>query len=325
MTKKAIFVLLASFVLVLALVSVAYAAATSSYASWTSVGANAGSLTTPHKDYRVGTVKCAVCHAVHKAASAGELLLRSTASASCNYCHIANNLGLQQIYAGADTNYSNENADAHNAVTPGNTVGSRCVDCHSVHGANTMLASSVSSKILRTSASYLTPSPGTVTFQAEATAAIGTNMGQDAQVTVFCTICHPYYQNAHNGDIATTATKAGPATQAAGAYASHIMTTAAAAFNNSAGTYTGQVAWAESSYCRSCHDAGTTNYGSTGVNANSFPHYTGNYTRFMTSKITTPSTAADTTYTLTYPVSGQTDGVCLKCHVSGAAGVGLTY
>jgi hypothetical protein len=263
-----------------------------------------------------------VCHAVHKATNAGELLLRSTASASCNYCHIANNLGLQQIYNGNAANYTDENPDAHNGVSPGATVGSRCVDCHSVHGAATMTAASISNKILKTRATYVT---GFVDFQIEATQALGANTGRDAQITVFCTLCHPYYQGAHNGDITTTAQKAGPATQAAGAWGSHIMTAPVGAFNNTAGTYTGQVAWTDSAYCRSCHDAGTVDYAATGVNANSFPHYTANYTRFMTSKTTTPSAAADTTYTVTFPATGQTDGVCLKCHVSGTAGVGITY
>jgi hypothetical protein len=327
MARKAWFVLLVSFVLLLAVSSVAYAAATSSYASWTTGGGNTGSQGTPHKDYKLGTVKCAVCHAVHKAPSAGgtaQLLLRTSVGNSCTYCHIDNNLSIGHVYNGDSTAYTpSNNAFAHNGVgVLGQTVTSKCVDCHAVHGANTMDATSISDKILRTSA---TTASGTLTFQTEASSALLATNERNAQVTVFCTICHPYYQPSHNGTINVGLNHASGDVQN-GPFQSHIMTTATAAFNAGGATYNNRVAWVDSSFCRSCHDAGSVNVvGTPGDILNSFPHYTPDYTRFLISRETSSGGAFNTTYTVTYPNTQQNDGVCLKCHVEGSEGVGKTY
>jgi hypothetical protein len=327
MNKRVTFVLLASVVLVLGLVSLAYADAVSSYAPWTSVGFNAGSLTTPHKDYRVSTVKCSVCHAVHKGTAGGELLLRSSVSGSCSYCHISSSFGLSQLYGGVEANYSGaDKAEAHGAAIPGATVGSRCVDCHSVHGASTWATpTAVATKILRTQVSYT----GNHTDpQMTATLALGPTATRDAQITVFCTLCHPYYQGAHNGTIALNYPYTGVPTQSVATYQSHIMTAATASFDaGGASLSLGRVAYADSSYCRSCHDAGRLDMVAvSGVNTDSFPHYTEKFTRFMVSQTSTSSPEATTTYT---QATGPTDGVCLKCHVgtlgTSPGGVGVTY
>jgi nitrate/TMAO reductase-like tetraheme cytochrome c subunit len=329
MTKRTMYVLLATAVLVLGLVSLAYADAVSSYAPWTSIGFNAGSLSTPHKDYRVSTVKCSVCHAVHKApaTTGAELLLRSSVAGSCAYCHVANNYSLSLLYGGVEANYNGpDQATAHGAALPGATVGSRCVDCHSVHGASTMTTpTAVSNKILRTQAGY---TGNHTDFQADATAALGTVATRDAQITVFCTLCHPYFQEKHNGTINLAYPYTGVPTQSVTAYQSHIMTAASASFNAPGATQNlGRVAWADSSYCRSCHDAGKLDMVAVaGINTDSFPHYTEKFTRFMISQVSTSSPDATTTYT---QATGPTDGVCLKCHVgtSGTSpgGVGVTY
>jgi hypothetical protein len=264
-----------------------------------------------------------VCHAVHKApAGTSEVLLRSTVGDACDFCHIDNNLGLQRLYGGDPNMYSAERADAHNNVSAGAQVGSRCTDCHAVHGADTMQQSTVSSYILRNSTAY-TPS-GVSTSQAEATAALGATNVHDAQVTVFCTICHPYYNASHNGTISVAVHDAGGNTQS-GYFKSHVMSLPGASYVNTPATAVSvKVAWADSSYCRSCHDAGASM--TSGQNLNSFPHYTKDYTRFLISAVSTPTGAGlVTTYTLTSPTTGQSDGVCLKCHVSAGAGVGITY
>lgn len=134
------------------------------YVQWNAAGANAGTDGSPHSGYTVTTVKCAVCHAVHRAAVPGQagmdaawggsattpgtaagsstqLLLRSSVAEACNYCHISTAIGGVRIYNGNVSNVGNW-------VNSGYGHGNGCTDCHAVHGANTF-GGAMSAKILR--------------------------------------------------------------------------------------------------------------------------------------------------------------------------------
>ena len=144
---------------------------------------------------------------------------------------------------------------------------------------------------------------------------------ESGALSAFCSQCHPYYTGTYamedaNGDVNDPFI--------GGPYNSHIMkdiTTDAlygpANGGNTAATYNGQVAWASSSYCINCHDAGRN-----AVNdpADSFPHMTVG-ARFM--KSASDASLAD----VTDATSATEDGVCLKCHVNAAgdAGAGITF
>lgn len=331
MNKKLGLVLGMMLVLVLGSITTAYAAANSGYAVWNATSAaNSGTAPTPHKEYLTTTVKCAVCHAVHKGNDNGELLLMGSAGESCVYCHIDDNIGLVRIYNGDEQYYTDPYPTAHNDFGAGAAVGSRCTDCHSIHGANSMDDASVEKFILKTQASASGAPGGYSTPQAEAAAdqVVG---DKQSQINAFCSMCHPYYQTSYNGTITVSAYHAGGTL--ADDYQSHVMTDAKANYGNTAATYTGKVAWLGSEDCRSCHDAGLTDQqagyaiGVPGtVIQESYPHYTPSYTRFMVSKGYSTDTTANTSYTPSGGLTSNTmtDGVCLKCHrgTSATDGVG---
>lgn len=99
--KKTVLIVALAFVMVLALgVSPAFAkyagfSAGTQYVDWTVASSmasqNADSATQafgPHKGYATTTIKCAVCHSVHRG---GSKLLNS--GAACTYCHTSANYG----------------------------------------------------------------------------------------------------------------------------------------------------------------------------------------------------------------------------------------
>lgn len=341
MRKRALFVALVAVLMVFGMVSMAYAAATSGYAAWSAAGANAGTAATPHKDYRTTTVKCAVCHAVHKANPAGELLLAGTAGESCLYCHVDGATGLVRIYDGARANYLGlGNRFAHQDAGAGNEVGSRCTDCHAVHGANTINNATVDKFILKSSASAANAPGGAAVAQTAAAAvAAAQPANKQAQVDMFCSMCHPYGQYSYNGTITVANYRASGDVQS-GVFQSHVMTSATAAYGNPKKSIAAtRVAWIGSENCRSCHDAGEVDTqasraiaapGAGYVVLSSYPHYTPNYTRFLMSADSSTSVFGQTTYVPgAAGTSAATDGVCLKCHRGASApattGIGVNF
>jgi hypothetical protein len=292
--KKTVFVTMLVVALVFVFAASAFAGTFSNYVTFTSAGNNTGSLATPHKDYRLTTEKCAVCHAVHKANSAGQILLNTTVSNACNYCHINTSSSYTQVYNSDPTWYTTSSDKAHN---------NSCSGCHAVHGANTINTpfANINSSILRATpgSSNYSPQSGTGwTFASAAT--------EDEAVSLFCTACHPYfvgqYEDTHAGSFGV------------GTYKGHVMTDTFTSYANpnAAQAIGDQVAYASSEYCRSCHDAGD------GSLANSFPHYTTGV-RFMMA-------ATDAADTAVPAVFGSQDGACLKCHDNGAgSGVSTTF
>jgi predicted CXXCH cytochrome family protein len=318
--KRIALCVLAAALLVAFSVSVAYADTTSHYETWATTTGSNSTTPTPHKGYATGTVKCAVCHAVHKGNSAGQVLLDQTVANACTYCHIDNAIGNIRIYGGVATNYTSANVYGHGGS------GATCSDCHAVHGANTITNSNfsnISTRILRNSTGGgLQTNPALPAGYAFAT---GTD--RDGVITAFCSQCHPYYQPSVNGTIGLAASGIGQGTD--NVYQSHIMNTAGDTYVNAAAVgYTGhgRVAQNDSTHCRDCHDAGVTLESGSYVPANNyqstwnFPHYTAQNARFLNSAAYSGAPTA----TLT---NASADGACLKCHIwgGGATGVGLTY
>jgi len=272
----------------------------SAYVPWSEVATMPGQGTSPHGGYSSTTVKCAVCHSVHAAATTAssgldpELLLQDAASEACNYCHVGGAGGYSQVYGGDPANYSGSDLpNAHNVYLDGATVqGVTCGKCHQVHGADAQMTANayLTSKILRGDKTY---NPFAPNYDPVARAPLSTDDSSTA-LTKWCAGCHfrtyPYYADGYGQQ-------------------SHIMTTATASYGNSAGSYTGKVAWKNSTYCSSCHSS---NFGTS-----AWPHYTAG-DRFLES-------ASGATATATGALDDHEDGVCLRCHRSGTSGTGLTF
>ncbi len=170
------------------------------YYNWDTT-ANAGSLQTPHKDYRLTTRKCQVCHVVHNANPDGELLLPTTRANACTYCHITTTLGGIVIYGGNPDNYLVEDDYGHQAA--GGVI---CTDCHAVHGANTMGGDQgIETKILHAGGYQAELVSIVATGDADAITTGGAPGAQvwgnhrwdelELQRTAFCTRCHQYYSH----------------------------------------------------------------------------------------------------------------------------------
>lgn len=308
--RKLSFVLVVSAILVLAAAAVAYANTDSGYATWsTTTAGNVDALKTPHTDWRLNTVKCAVCHAVHKAPTTGEVLLGDDVANSCVFCHINDNAGATIVYSGNTDNYDYDFENNHSAGG-----GAGCTGCHAVHGANT-ITDTVAAKILRK-----TPGASSWDPQSGYLYDYYNNAGdRNGIVGAFCTACHPYfvayYEETHKGSI-------GDATD----YKGHIMTDSVS-YQGSGTAATGErVAFLPDTYCRDCHDDGNVNQGLSGGGgagpwSDNFPHYTVGM-RFMNAALDSSGTASAAA------TSTVQDGVCLKCHVSGwdsTLGVGRNF
>jgi hypothetical protein len=285
----------------------------------------------PHGQYSTATTKCAACHAVHNpgqlatstvstdkesldhatrqtAMGSSEVLLRGTIANACTYCHITGPFSIKKVYAANAANYTTASGFGHTSNGAAmSDAGVNCVDCHQVHGASALMASTTDlymyRKILKSQAGYDSDAPAVFAPNASTTTVNGTNMSK------WCSGCHGYYETDHNQN-------------------SHIM----AAFNtnfktgpggNAAANYDGQVAWAASTYCRSCHQAGVTNAAAASNGANNFPHFTGGY-RFLFQANSSSGATADAAAPST---AGQpvNDGTCLICHATGVAGAGVSF
>ncbi len=360
--KKTLFVLVMAIALVLAFSGIAMAKVTNGYVSWADAKLNLdGTQSTPHIGYTVNTEKCGVCHAVHNAPVAGtawtgtdpwtartgeetQMLLRSSVANACVYCHISTSVGGVQLYNGNEVLWTNPGSLVPTATAGAfaenvahNRNSANCVNCHSVHGANTYQGLAAS-KILKYDATAIqdevlgasadrTLVGGLYDTAADARADTGA-LGKNAQVTVFCSQCHANFSRAAETTLNADGDYVyGDANYVDGdptanlQYKSHPMKSAEATFVANGSTVgTGKaVAYAASTYCRSCHDAGNTDQAA-GVTDSNFPHYTAGAYNFV-------NVAADAA-AAKIP-SGQnhgSDGMCLKCHRDGSGnGVGLNF
>lgn len=326
--KKTLFVV----VVALAVMAIASSAYAYGYENW-NAGLQGTALSTPHKDYRLNTVKCAVCHAAHQADPNGELLLRSTIANACTYCHIDSAVGGKRIYNADPDNYTIESNYAHNSTA----WGFSCSSCHSVHGASTYNFSntdglgtwqaSVNSKILRMYPAGDADAAWDGLGDAAAPAGYGRDDAatRDMAVTGFCTQCHStmFATDSQTAKNFAHAPVPGNGMTHPMVRDDSLTTFSPALQAGSTVAFNGQVAFANSEACRSCHDAGLVDQAA-GTIADSFPHYTPGAEFFlMGASNVSGSDKADV-------ADSDLDGVCLKCHRDQAPsgvtrGVGLNY
>lgn len=300
MTRKSMLVAALAVAAVLACASVALAAHSSPppYPTWGTISLLPGNSgqPSPHGAYTTTTVKCVVCHAVHNAAVGGDILLQTTASDACNYCHVNTLSSYTQVYNSNPAYYSTggDLANAHNSYgSP--EQGVTCARCHQVHAATNAMTYStyLSSKLLKgpKTAAGADPVAGPV---------LASDTNTWTAMTKWCAGCHygeagtyNYYSTAYND-------------------ATHIMTTATANYANPAASISAtRVAFGNSNYCSSCHGGG--------FGTSNWPHYVAGAQRFLLQ-------ADGATGTVTGAALARQDGVCLRCHKNGAAdGTGIRF
>ena len=336
----------------------------------TALGTNSApeSGNSPHGNYTTTTVKCVVCHAVHYAAPGGapvgsgqtaDTLLRVKASDACIFCHATTGQAVNgtPVYEGLGNAITPVGATG-GSTTTGHIVGNDCSECHTnVHGANAdhsvasldgfLLKLMPTTNVQNTGADSANMLDAIIAIDHNAVnqgfapgAALAGTIGDYAStnnatlreqaVGVFCAQCH-------NGAYATGA--AGAATNILGsgsvAYSGHRIAAPATSNWNadgskSSGLFSGTVAWAAATNCKSCHDS-KDSFGN-----DAFPHSWGQDSAGARAKmwLLSAADAGDTkvavpgggaTYNTTRPQ--LSDGVCLKCHVAsgGTDGVGITF
>ncbi len=269
------------------------------YMDWATVAGLPGQGTSPHGGYSTTTAKCGVCHAVHSASAAGDMLLPSPVNDACTYCHVDTLSSYTQVYNSDPNNYNVADLpNAHNSYQVlGVEQGVLCSQCHQVHAADSQMTSNayLTTKLLRGGKTY---TAGTPNYDVVAREPKSTDTSNTA-LTKWCTSCHPaslggytYYGGGYNGQ-------------------SHVMTTATANFQaaNPSSTYAGRVAWINSNQCSSCH--------ASGFGTAAWPHFTsGN--RFLV-------VADGATGTVNPATNTEADGVCIRCHRQGLNGVGKDF
>jgi hypothetical protein len=342
-------------------------AGTYTYLDWSlTLGENGDTArngNSPHGGYTTATVKCVVCHSVHYAApvadpgdptgdytvasgnNQADALLRIRALNACIYCHATAGgaVGTGPVYDGDPS-------------TPGHDTGDNCDMCHSsVHGDPTDVSvASLDGYLLKMiphdavgplRAPSETMLDAIVVLDRDAEnqgfrrgALLGATIQayaldndpvlRERAVGIFCAQCH-------DGSYALVAP--GGSANVSGSpdamYSGHrIAATASNAWNAGGSVSSGSVrdrpvAWAPATNCKSCHDA----KGIFGQDA--FPHGWGGTKMWLMSA--SAAGAALTSLPLDDGSGGDggdnalqlSDGVCLKCHVSGTrlAGVGIDF
>lgn len=312
--KKTAFVLFLAAIMVFAFAASALADTTSGEIAvdgrydWDATSPN-NNPATPHKGYAYNTTKCLVCHAVHKAADDGEVLLGTTVGNACNYCHVSINTITDKLVYGGDGVIG---LDVDESGPNGHQI--TCTLCHAVHGANTVNQTALSSAILKADIGTPQSGPG------DGSDWDLDNGSEPGALSAYCTQCHPYYTGEYaaadtDGDVTD------PYHALDSPFNSHIMTSDFVSYDpvDSLGADTGAtqtgiaVAYASSAYCTSCHDAGRN---VTFTSTDSFPHETLG-ARFMKSAEYAGAAAVNATV-------ANEDGVCLKCH-RGSTSTGVQF
>jgi hypothetical protein len=265
------------------------------------------------------------------------MLLNSTATDACVYCHVESDVGVVRIYNGLTANYTADLKTNHSSAG-----GAPCIGCHSVHGANAYTGPIVR-KILKRlpiqpslvgffTGSTSTPEPiytGNFPFTLPTDPDIilpaapfqweEWRVASHVQATAFCTGCHPYFTHASEDYITSDRMVVGTAiSNDTTTFASHPLKRQwdytgpgtyewnfqAAGSTLPSGT---QVAWTSTDGCHTCHgDDGYTDLGP-GLHESSYPHFTPNRQRFLISQYPDGSWGMDT-------ANSSEDGTCLLCH-----------
>lgn len=293
----------------------------------------------PHGLFSSSSNKCRVCHAVHEADSTSWRLLKATSKVTeCDVCHGNTGLTLKRPYAPKTYSIRGEHTltsgaiaipDSSGSISLANGLG--CNNCHSVHGANTLIGYGAADmagwdpKILRRNPN----GDGNILAIGVTGAADSTTVDGDvdAKHSNFCSDCH---DDNPNWNVADTTPRANGKSHVQGPAADGELEV------NSA---TQTVAWdnAPTTGCTGCHsapDTGNAVAGTPGVAAppsatSAFPHQTiGAKLLADTFTLGAEATAVgDATR-----IIPDMDQVCGSCHTQGlnidapgAAGVGVSF
>lgn len=343
--KKTLIVIALAMALVFAFASPAFAkyagfSSSTQYVEW----ADASSMASqnpdaaiqafgPHAGYATTTIKCAVCHSVHRGTTT---LLNS--GTSCAYCHAP-------VAEGGG-------AVANNLIswyTPAQGPHSSCAStyCHGgPHGVGASVYAGPASKLLTHAADGELDALAAANGVATATFATYNSTTRALATAAVCerSGCH---SNSMFGVVTSGATKT--LTTPAATVTGHRVVAAATTNWNTTGafptTVTGTIAYAGSTYCNSCHDLADDN----NAGKKAFPHGLSGVVNAAVSAdgtwrpavwLTAGAYAGATRYAVgTYndytgaatvgSAAGSSilDGICLKCHRGDATtnGVGLSY
>jgi hypothetical protein len=357
--KKSFVIVAMAFVLMMAVASPALAkyagfSSTTQYVDWTvaaslaSQNVDAAAQTSgPHKGYATTTIKCAVCHSVHRG---GSKLLNS--GSACTYCHTSAGYG-----GGAVANTISWTNGLLGTGTGGTSGGphASCAStyCHGgPHGvgastfagpATRLLVAAADTKLQHdvaangfTDASLATWSPNTRALATGAVCSRATCHVNSAMGVI--TAGAPVGAEIAVSDIASPT------------LTGHRVVAAATTNWNANGTdfpstKTGlTVAYAPVTYCNSCHDLADDN----NAGEAAFPHGNNDVINVAQGKVAGQraavwlTAAADSasqhkavgaynnyaaTGSATYQQAGSTilDGTCLKCHKSPTSGIGVDF
>jgi hypothetical protein len=358
--KKSLIVLAAAFVLVLALGATPafakYAGFSSStqYVDWT-VAASMASQNVdaatqafgPHKGYATTTIKCAVCHSVHRG---GSKLLNS--GAACTYCHTSAAYG-----GGAVANTISWTNGLLGTGTGGASGGphASCASsyCHGgPHGVGASTYAGPATRLLVAAAD--TKLDHDVAANGLSTASLGT-WSANTRALATGAVCSRSgcHVNSAMGVItagAPVGAEIAVSDIASASLTGHRVVAAATTSWNANGTdfpttKTGlTIAYKPVAYCNSCHDLADDN----NAGEAAFPHGNNDVINVAQGKVAGQRAAVwltaaansgaqvkavgaynnyAATGAATYQQAGSTilDGICLKCHKSPNSGIGVDY
>lgn len=346
--KKTLLIVALAAVLVFAFASPAFAkyagySSSKQYVPW----AEASSLASqnadaalqafgPHAGYATTTIKCAVCHSVHRA---GSKLLNE--GAACAYCHTSTANGGGAVAADLISWNGTTNSGPHSG---------RCAntDCHGgPHGVGASTYAGPASRLI--SAAADSNIAADLAANALPVATLDTWNAQSRVIATggLCarTGCHT---NSMFG-VVTAGAETSRTVAAAGQMVTghRVIADATAAW---AGELYGSnmtsgkgiaIAFKPVEYCNSCHDLTDDNNGG----KEAFPHAINDVVSVAQGKVAgtrpavwltaAPDSATQSTVVGAYndysaadgnaAGGGIVDGVCLKCHKSATAGLGITY
>jgi hypothetical protein len=331
-----------------------YGSAYSGYILWSTATKATFDITAqatgPHGDYTINTLKCAVCHSVHGAASGGVALTQvrnnlGDPSSICAYCHgIGTSVTTRIVAVGY--------------LTGSDHTGKCASGCHgeSIHGANRSDYKALAARLLNNRADAAITQAITDTAITGVTSAMMNSVADGLPKTMATAytcagtgnagLCHgnSAFGTATNktamdvsGTGAGTWKKGHPVFQNATA----TWSESGAQYGNKTDYPTGvTIAWANADGCNKCHDVKDST-----LNKPAFPHnqvgsvvgITGTSVKphvGLTSKLWMSKASyqgagdqvaiTDPAYQTNY--AGIVDGVCLKCHrPSVSAGVGYDF
>ena len=298
----------------------------------------------PHNGYATTTIKCAVCHSVHRA----DTSLLNDGTGGCAVCHTNAYYGGTALAALVSWKVTSGGGPHSSFCNSGSGEA-----CHAgPHGVGASTYAGASSKLLDTDDARIAAA-ATANYVTLTTASPWSDpnmrvLGTDGT----CVRCHT---NSVFG-IIKAGTKldvvAGVSGLATGTVTGHRVIAAATSNWNANGTdfpsgKTGiKIAWNAVTYCASCHDLTDDNNGG----ANAFPHAINDVISTAQGKIAGNRaavwlTAAPDSATQSLAVSGYDqytvktggtvvsnaagstilDGICLKCHRSATSGIGIDF